>query len=257
MYLRLRQICLVARELEPVVSALTSVFDLSIAIRDPNVAKHGLVNAVMPLGNTFLEVVAPIRAGTTAGRYLDRLGGDGGYMVILDCDDLPARESHLDSVGVRIAYVASYPEDGYRALHLHPKDVGATLLSIDTQRDGADLDGPWHPAGPEWQRHACSTRVGCIRALDLQSPEPTALAHRWSQVLQRPLRSAGPNDTALDLDNAVLRFVPEKNARGETMCALDIAVTDRAAVTDAAAAVGVLDTTGHLRICGLHMRMVE
>ena len=91
MSLRLRQVCLVTSDLELARRRLTDTFDLAVCMRDPNVAKHGLNNVVMPIGATFLEVVSPFRAGTTAGRYLDRLGGDGGYMVILDCDDQPAR----------------------------------------------------------------------------------------------------------------------------------------------------------------------
>ena len=52
------------------------------------VEKYGLVNALMPIGNSFLEVVAPTREGTAAGRCLERRDGEGGYMVILECDDI-------------------------------------------------------------------------------------------------------------------------------------------------------------------------
>ncbi len=69
MTLRLRQICLVAPELEPAVDELTDVLGIAVAYRDGAVGKYGLVNAVMPIGNCFLEVVAPTRQGTTAGRY--------------------------------------------------------------------------------------------------------------------------------------------------------------------------------------------
>ena len=48
--MRLRQIALVARELEPVVADLCAVFDLEVAYRDPGVAEFGLQNAVMPVG---------------------------------------------------------------------------------------------------------------------------------------------------------------------------------------------------------------
>src|SRR5215208_3455104 len=41
---------------------------------DPGVAYFGLRNAVMPLGDTFVEVVSPIGEGTAAGRFLDRRG---------------------------------------------------------------------------------------------------------------------------------------------------------------------------------------
>ena len=88
MSLRMRQICLVARELAPVVDEFRAALGLEVCHRDPGVGKYGLENALFPIGHNFLEVVAPVREGTTAGRYLDRRGGDGGYMVITQCDDL-------------------------------------------------------------------------------------------------------------------------------------------------------------------------
>ena len=100
--IRMRQICLVARRLEPVVEQLQSVLELPVCHRDPGVGKYGLENALFPVGDGFLEVVAPVREGTTAGRYLERRGGDGGYMVILQCDDLDAARERVKSEGVRI-----------------------------------------------------------------------------------------------------------------------------------------------------------
>ena len=79
-YLRLRQLCLVARELEPTLRDLGRIFGLAICYRDGNVAKYGLVNALFPIGTSFLEVVAPTTPGTAAGCYLERRRGDGGYM---------------------------------------------------------------------------------------------------------------------------------------------------------------------------------
>ena len=87
--IRMRQICLVARSLAPVVDELRAGLGLEVCHRDPGVGKYGLENALFPVGDGFLEVVAPVREGTTAGRYLERRGGDGGYMVILQCDDHP------------------------------------------------------------------------------------------------------------------------------------------------------------------------
>src|SRR3989442_15299063 len=98
--MRLRQIALVARDLEPVVADLCGVLGIEVAFRDPGVAAFGLHNAVMPIGNTFLEVVSPVRDGTTAGRLLERRGGDGGYMVILQTADLEADPRRLATPGV-------------------------------------------------------------------------------------------------------------------------------------------------------------
>ena len=145
MSLRMRQICLVARHLAPVVDEFQTVLGLEVCHRDAGVGKYGLENALFPIGHNFLEVVAPVRDGTTAGRYLERRGGDGGYMVITQCDDLAPRRKRCEAVGVRIANEIGYPE--YRELQLHPRDVGAAMLSFGWQAGARSPGGPWHPAG--------------------------------------------------------------------------------------------------------------
>ena len=80
MWLRLRQIALVARELAPIEKDLIDVLGIEVCFRDPGVAHFGLENALFPIGNQLLEVVAPVQENTAGGRYLERRGGDGGYM---------------------------------------------------------------------------------------------------------------------------------------------------------------------------------
>ena len=98
-YLNLRQICLAAPELEPVVDTVREVFGLEVCHRDPNVAKYGLENALFVLGRAFLEIVAPTRGETAAGRFIERSGGVGGYMAIFDCSDPERRRERAERLG--------------------------------------------------------------------------------------------------------------------------------------------------------------
>ena len=82
MTIQLRQICLVAKDLNPVIDDLTEVLGINRCFIDPGVRTFGLENTLMCVGRNFLEVVAPVEEGTAGGRYLNRRGGDGGYMVI-------------------------------------------------------------------------------------------------------------------------------------------------------------------------------
>src|SRR2546423_14197149 len=90
-YLRLRQICLVAAHLEPVVTDISEIMGLKVCYRDGNVAKYGLENALLPVDTILLEVVAPIQQGTAAGRFLDKTGGRGGYQGGFLWRDAPGR----------------------------------------------------------------------------------------------------------------------------------------------------------------------
>ena len=248
--LRLRQIALVARELAPVVDDLRAVFGLEVAYRDPGVASFGLENAVLPVGSQFVEVVAPLREGTAGGRYLERRDGDGGYMVILQCDDHAARKAKVDELGIR--KVVEHDEPDYSIMQLHPQDTGGSFLEVDVQVGGESLDGPWMPAGPEWQAARRTDRVRGIAAAEIQSPDPRGLAERWSELLERPVSGDG----TIKLDNAWLRFVEATDGRGEGLGGVDLLSTDRAAVVETAAARGLVGTDGEVLLGGVRFRLV-
>ncbi len=247
MTLRLRQICLVAPHLEPAVSTICTVLGSMVSYVDPNVGKYGLVNALMPFGNAFLEVVAPTREGTAAGRYLDRRGGEGGYMVILDCDTIEPWLTHLPMVGVRVANDLNYPGE-YRGLQLHPRDTGGALLEINCSYGGA-WDGPYHPAGPRWKGVADEDES--IVAAELQSPDPARLAARWSEILRRPV-----HDNAIQLDRGTLRFVPAEDGRGEGLGGIDVKIPRHQRAYLAARHKEVLEVDGALMLCGTRVRLV-
>jgi hypothetical protein len=232
MNLRLRQLCLVAQQLDPVVDELCAIFGVEVCHRDPAVAAFGLRNALMPFGTSFVEVVAPVAEGTAAARYLQRRGGDGGYMVILDTGSLGPWREHVASVGVRIA--ADLANGDYAGLQLHPRDTGGALLEINTTRGGDDLQGPYGPAGPYWQSAVRTQCVTAVVGAALQSDDPQGLAQRWGRILQRPPVLRGPG-AELALDNAVLRFVRNEDGRGEGLAAIDLQVRDVPAVLARAA----------------------
>ena len=197
---RLRQVAFVAHDLDAVVGQLHDVLGLEVAFRDPAVATFGLQNAVLPIGTQFIEVVSPTREGTAGGRQLQRLGGDGGYMVICHTDDHPRRRARVDELGVRVAF--ELDDHGYRIMQLHPGDTGGSFLEIDFQPGGEDPNGPWGPAGADWQRAARTHVVDGISGVTVQSPDPARTAHRWADITEAPLAHG-----VLQLDNATVRFV--------------------------------------------------
>ncbi|HAP75335.1 MAG TPA: hypothetical protein DCR14_04565 [Acidimicrobiaceae bacterium] len=201
-WIRLRQVALVAHDLDAVVGALHERFGLEVAFNDPAVASFGLRNAVLPIGTQFIEVVSPVRDGTAGGRQLQRLGGDGGYMVICHTDQQPTVRSRVDDLGVRVAF--EHDDHGYRIMQLHPGDTGGSFLEVDYQPGGDDPHGPWMPAGPSWQSAARTHIVDGICGVTVQSPRLGHTAARWSAILGSPLAADG---ASLQLDNAVVRFV--------------------------------------------------
>jgi len=255
MSLRLRQLVLIANKLAPVVDDLHAVFDLEVAFRDPAVKTFGLENAVFPVENQFLEVVAPIREGTAGERYLQRRQGDGGYMVILQCDDHARRKQRVAELGIR--KVMEHDEPDFRIMQLHPRDTGGSLLEIDLQVGGEDLKGPWAPAGHDWQRAVHTDVVRTIVAAEVQSPEPEALAERWGQIVELPVQRDANGHPSIQLDNGTIRFVQDNDGRGEGLGGLDIVAADRPRLLTAAERRGCRVSDDLVRIGGIRFRLLD
>jgi hypothetical protein len=170
---------LVAAEREAVVARLREALGLGEPFDDPGVGLFGLHNAVMALGSDFLEVVAPIQPDSAAGRHLDRRG-EGGYMLIVQVDDIPAARARAKDLGIRTAWEIDL--DDISATHLHPADIGGTILSIDQPLPPES----WRWGGPDWIGQAGLGAPGRLRGAILQVPDPEATAARWAQVLGVP-----------------------------------------------------------------------
>src|SRR3990167_8917341 len=129
MTLRLRQIAVAVTDLEGAQADAEAIFGASHPHEDPGVARYNLRNAVYRLEDTFLELLTPLTEGTTVGRLLAKKGGDCGYMVILQTDRIDEARSRAEEAGVRV--VDQLDRNGCGFTHLHPRDVGGILLSID------------------------------------------------------------------------------------------------------------------------------
>jgi hypothetical protein len=171
--LRFRQAVLAARDLDKAVEELRAALPLGEPYADPGVGYFGLRNAVMPLGDSFVEVVSPVQENTAAGRFLDR-HGDGAYMAMFQIDDLAGARARAAALGVREVW--SIELDDITACHLHPADIGAAIVSLDRPVPPES----WRWAGP-WRPHGAAKTTG----LTLSARDPDALGARWREVLGR------------------------------------------------------------------------
>ena len=202
----MRQAVLVARELEPVAEALRTTLGLDEPFRDPGVGEFGLANVVFALGDCFLEVVSPTRAGTAAGRYLER-HGDGGYMVIFDLEDLEGARSRAQAAGVRVVWQIDLPD--ISGTHLHPADMRGAIVSLDR----SNPYGSWRWGGPQWTGRTGEGAPGRLVGIGVAVADPAATAARWAEVLG--VAVAGEDGPALRLDGGEVRFRQAADERGE------------------------------------------
>jgi hypothetical protein len=232
-YMRLRQICLVAPQLEPVIGDIAGIMGLSVCYRDGNVAKYGLVNALLPVDTILLEVVSPFREGTAAGRFLDKTAGRGGYMAIFCCDDPDAYGQRANAMGVRTANVIAHAP--YHGVQLHPRDCRAAFIELNHTAGSDDILGPYPPAGPDWQTSIKTDVTQALTEVEMQSPDPQGLAEHWGRILGIAASRSEGGEAELTLPNVRFRIV---KGESEITSGLTFRVRDVAKVCDAARAKG-------------------
>jgi hypothetical protein len=248
---RLRQICLVAPQLQPLVGDVADIMGLDVCCRDGNVAKYGLENALLPVDTTLLEVVAPLMPGTAAGRFLDKTGGRGGYMAIFSCDDPDERGRNAAALGVRVANVIDHAP--YHGVQLHPRDCRAAFIEFNHTEGSDDILGPYPPAGPDWQRSIRSDVTRALAVVEMQSADPHDLARHWGRIIGIAASRSPSGEAEIALVNCTLRFV-----RGEhdAMTGLTFQVADAASVQQAARARGYVVADASFLLGGVNFRLV-
>ena len=250
-YMRLRQICLVAPRLEPVIGDIARIMGLNVCYRDGNVAKYGLENALLPVDTILLEVVAPFQSGTAAGRFIEKTGGRGGYMAIFCCDDPDARGEHAKAMGVRVANVIDHAP--YHGVQLHPRDCRAAFIEFNHTDGSDDILGAYPPAGPDWQKSIRKDVTLALTGVEMESPEPQVLAEHWGKIIGIPVSTGKSGEPELKLPNASLRFVKGAN---DIMSGLTFRVGDIAAVRDAARTKGRPVSGDSFLLGGVTFRLV-
>jgi hypothetical protein len=254
-YLRLRQICVVAPELEPAVDDIAAIFGLEVCHRDPKVEVFGVTNALFVAGTTFIEIIAPFQENTAAGRFLDRSKGRGGYIAIFDCPDPDARQKHAAAMGVPTAFEIDRP-GSYRCVQLHPRECRATMLEFDRTTGGEDLTGRYSPAGGDgWQKYIDTTTTRAITGIEAISPNPGDLAAHWAAILQREVDASGETPT-IHIEGADIRIAGNPDDGRELLETVLVEVVDPEAVMAVARQRGKATGPRSIGLCGMTFRLV-
>jgi hypothetical protein len=256
MWMRLRQIAVVAGDMRKSALDIGTVLGVEACYIDPGVGAFGLKNTLWAIGSQFLEVVTPTREGTAGGRYMQRRGGgDTGYMFITQVDEVTHRKARAAELGIRTALEISRPEEGHDGFQLHPADTGGTFWEMDQMigETADDIGGMWWPAGPVWDQFVRTDRVSGISAAEIQSPEPEPLARRWSEMAEIELTTDDDGHPVLAIDNAAVRFVEDADGRGEGLGGIDLVTVDREAVLAGARARDCYVSDDRVDLVGLRM----
>lgn len=213
---RLRQAVVAAADRDAFRRGFDEHFGVGEPYADPGVSGFGLHNYVFAIGDTFVEVVSPTREGTTAGRFLQRNGGDCGYMVIFQVEDIEACRQHLQNVGVRTIW--SHDSADIGSVHIHPQDIGGAIVSFDEPRPASS----WLWGGPDWSHRSKTQSVTGLAGVTLSASNPHAVAATWSRVLHAPVSSSDDGLVIALPDGCELRFDGDAQRAAPVLAAISL-----------------------------------
>jgi Glyoxalase-like domain len=203
---RLRQAVLAARDLDAVAGALRRRLGLGEPYADPGVEHFGLRNAVFALGDTFLEVLSPIRPDTAAGRLIERRGGDCGYMLMFQVEDLEAARRRVEGEHVREVFEVSLQD--MSEVHLHPADMRAAIVSLSQPRPPE----AWRWGGPDWSARSAPLRV---TGATITVAQPVSVAARWDSILDVELNDVGVRVSADEFEGGLTEVIVTPDNPGD------------------------------------------
>ena len=245
--MRIRQIVFAAHDLPAARTALATLMPLGAPFRDPGVAEFGIDNAVFAFGDQFIEVISPTRPDTACGRHLARQG-DSGYMLLLQTDDFAREKAHWDALGIRTIWHTALPD--ITAAHLHPKDVGGAIVSVDEPRPAAS----WRWGGPDWQVQPGALGGQRVRGITLHAADAQALARRWAQVFVRPAPASTATGWRVTLDDGFADFIGDPQGRAG-VAGFTLALANPDAALAAARSAGLPVSGNQISLLGTQLQV--
>ena len=244
--MRLRQLVFVSKERDRLAKEICDVFDLKEAYNDPGLISFGLENVLIPLNDTFFEIVMPVQENTTAERFFEKIGGEGGYMIIVDVKNFEQENERVENSEIKIVWNGNRQEEGIhaRTIHLHPKQVGGAILSLDKMIP----EDEWLWAGTNWKKHINKSLVDCISGVILQSSDPNKLCSQWELALGKKRDSSSALNISLDQSN--ISFIKDLSSEEDKIYAFVIKTLDREAVIENAKLKGFL-INGEIYVGGI------
>ncbi len=95
---------------------------------------RGLKIAFIPVGESLIELIAPLRDDSEVSRFLEKKG-PGVHHICLAVDDIQARLDLYRSRGLQLVNdKPSIGAEGYPVAFMHPRATGGVLLELLEER---------------------------------------------------------------------------------------------------------------------------
>jgi GTPase len=117
------------RRIDERLALYRDLLGLELARAEP-IPGEGARVAILPAGQTRIELVEPSSKDTPVARFLDK-HGEGIHHLCFEVADLDATVGRLEKAGLRFVGAAGRPgSEGSRIAFLHPKSAGGVLIEL-------------------------------------------------------------------------------------------------------------------------------
>ena len=117
------------RDLDEAVAFYGRAFGLPLLHEEVN-EEQGVREAMVGIGDSAIQLLAPLTPESTIGKFLDR-NGEGIQQVAFRVTDVDVAAQRLRDAGLRLLYDAPRRGTaGSRVNFVHPKDCGGVLVEL-------------------------------------------------------------------------------------------------------------------------------
>lgn len=126
---RIDHVGIAVADLDEAIAFYGRTFGLSVVHEEVN-EKQGVREAMLGVGDSCIQLLAPLTPESTIAKFLDR-SGPGIQQVAYGVDDVEAAAAALRDAGVRMLYdTAQVGTAGSLVNFCHPKDCGGVLIEL-------------------------------------------------------------------------------------------------------------------------------
>ncbi len=126
---KVEHIALAVADLDAAIAHYESVWNVKVEHRE-RVEDQGVEEAMLPVGDTYVQLLAPTGPETTVGRFIERRG-EGLHHIAYEVEDLHATLDALRERGVRL--IDEQPRRGGRGhmvAFVHPSSNHGLLVEL-------------------------------------------------------------------------------------------------------------------------------
>ena len=126
---KIEHIAVAVADLDAAIDLYQRIWGLEVEHREV-VEDQGVEEAMLPLGDSYLQLLAPLTPESTVGRFIERRGG-GLHHIAYEVEDLEVALDELRTGGAQL--IDQAPRNGSRGTRVafvHPKSNMGLLVEL-------------------------------------------------------------------------------------------------------------------------------